>query len=99
MRRLVLFGLVVALGTPLVSAEQDVRPIIPPGTGEQQIEVISPRGDQSVQAARMAGEQQVEPQTEASRAAKAASTAGKVLTGVAAAAAALGATAAMMIFL
>jgi hypothetical protein len=99
MRRLALLGLVVALAARLASAEQDVRPIIPPGTGEQEVEALTPRGDQDVRAARMAGEQQVEPLKEPSRSAKAASTAGKVATAVAATAVSLGAAAAMLLFL
>lgn len=99
MRRLLLLGLVVALAARLASAEQDVRPIIPPGTGEQEVEAITRPGDQDVRAAGMAGAQQVEPLKEPSRAAKAASRVGKVATAVAATAVSLGAAAAMLMFL
>jgi hypothetical protein len=99
MRRLALLGLVVTLAARLASAEQDVRPIVPPGAGEQEVEALTPRGDQEVRAAGMAGEQQVEPLKEPSRAAKAASRAGKVASAVAATAVSLGAAAAMLLFL
>lgn len=99
MRRLALLALVVVLAAGLASAEQDVRPIIPPGAGEQEVEAITPRADQIVQGAGIAAEQQIEPQTEPSKGAKAVSTAGKVATGVVAAAVSVGAAAAMLIFL
>jgi hypothetical protein len=99
-KRLVWLAALVALlgiGWGVVWAEQDVQPIIPPG--EQEIEPIGPRGDQVVQGFGAPAEQRVERYVEPSKASKRANTASKVVTGVAAAAASLGATAAMLLFL
>lgn len=98
MKRLVsLVGLAAVLGVgwTVVSAEQDVRPIVP--RGEQRIEAFGPRHEQVVQGVRAPAEQQVERFVEPSDTAKAVNNAGKVVTGVAAAAASLGAMAAMLL--
>jgi hypothetical protein len=90
---------VIALSTGRVgtAVEQTVEAIVPPG--EQQVEPIAPRQDQAVDGVQRTGEQAVAPLEPPSPAAKAASTAGKVVTGVAAAAVSLGAMAAMLLFI
>lgn len=103
MWRAALLGLLVLLATGSLSAsaEQDVRPIVP--RGEQEVEAIVPPGgapnEQIVRDFRPTGEQQVEPHVEPSPAEKAVTKASKVVTGVAAAGAALGAMAAMLLFI
>jgi hypothetical protein len=78
-------------------AEQTVEPIVP--AGQQEIEPITPPGEQVVNRVGAGTEaQQIQPQEARSPAAKAAYTASKVVTGVAAAGAALGAMAAMLLF-
>ena len=87
---------VLAAGWVRAFADQDVRPIIP--TEEQQVEPFGPGGEQVVQGVDSEALQQIEPQREATRAEKTASTVGKVLTGVTAAVVGLGATVAMLLF-
>lgn len=103
MFRALLLGLAVLLAgsqigiQPGWSAEQTVERIVP--TGEQEIQAITPRAEQRVDGVAAVGEQQIAPQEQPTPAAKAASTAGMIVTGVAAAAVALGATAAMLLLL
>jgi hypothetical protein len=79
------------------STEQTVEAIVP--RGEQEIEPITPPGEQAVDHVRDGGAQRVEAQQPRTAAEKTASTVGKVVTGVTAAAVSLGAMAAMLIFL
>ena len=98
-RAVSLVALVALLGVGWVvaSAEQDVRPIIP--RGQQRVEAIGPRREQVVQGIGAPAEQQVERYVEPSKTAKAVSNAGKVVTGVTAAAVSIGAMTAMLLLL
>jgi hypothetical protein len=99
MRRVLLLGLAMLLLSSQAgfSTEQTVEAIVP--QGEQEIEPITPPGDQVVEAVGAGGDQRVERQEPRTAAEKTASTVGKVVTGVTAAAVSLGAMAAMLIFL
>src|SRR5262245_60325397 len=99
MYRALLLGLgILVLGSRIgLAVDQDVVPIVP--HGEQQVEVITPPSEQVVQQVGGGVEQEVARQEPPSPGMKAVSNAGKVVTGVAAAAASLGAMAAMLLFL
>lgn len=97
-RALVLSLALLLLGSRVgFSLEQTVEPIVPPG--EQQIETIVPPGEQAIDRVATGAEQQVEPHVAPTPTEKTVSNVTKAVTGVAAAAAALGATAAMLLFL
>ena len=99
MYRALLLGLAMLLLGSRVgfSTEQTVEPIVP--RGEQVVQPLASPGEQVVERMGTTEEQQVGIQEPPSTAAKVASTAGKVVTGVAAAGVSLGAMAAMLLLL
>jgi len=99
MYRAFLLGLAMLLLGSRVgfSTEQTVEPIVP--RGEQVVRPLASSGEQVVERMGTTEEQQVGVQEPPSAAAKAASTAAKVVTGVAAAGVSLGAMAAMLLLL
>jgi hypothetical protein len=99
MRRTLLVGLaMLLLGSQVgFSMEQTVEPITP--SGEQDLEIIVPRGEQRVDQVASGAQQDVGPQVAPTQTEKTGSNVTKAVTGVAAAAASLGAMAAMLMFL
>jgi len=96
-RLALLVVVVAALAVGDVSAEQEVRAIVP--HGQQQIQLMGPQGQQTVRGFGGTQAQQVDRFVEASQGQKVANTAAKAVTGVAAAAVSLGAMAAMLMLL
>lgn len=102
MKRLALLGALVALlGFGISSAsEQEVRAIVPKaGQQVQQVQQIGPRGEQAVRGIGGTQAQQVDRFVEPSQGQKIANNTAKAVTGVAAAATAIGATVAMLMLL
>jgi hypothetical protein len=89
-------AMVVPSGADVIT-EQTVTAINP--SQEQQVVAITPPDEQQVEALAMDGTQIVGPNVPPTEADRVASTAGKVVLGVASAALSLGATAAMLLFL